>query len=305
MVKKSLFARLFHRSQTPAERGGGRTAETTRTRGRTSTPVSTGTAGAQKRSGAEAAPKPGNGVQGSARPGADPQRMGVATSEAEPNSASTTLGQEFEQAKPAEGPPVRTSKMSRDEEVHLKLKEGFQGISSVLTGIDQKIDQHQQSSADLMVQVRKIPEMMKDVPDASRAGVELLATISAILESQGKATHELLEKMGDLPASMKAFEERMDSMSQSNEAVAQTSRDTQERVSSAFQQVRDKVDGLSTAHEKKQDQLVREMRRQQADQDRRVDELIRRSNNSTKLVVFLIVVVIAALLLVVHQLGQT
>jgi len=212
-----------------------------------------------------------------------------------------------EELKPAEGPPVKASEMSRQEELNLKLKEGFRGISSVLTGIDRKIDRHQETSAELMVQVRKIPDLIKDVPDESKAGLELLATISTILESQGRATSELLARMGDLPQAMEELEARFQSQSEQLSQAGQEARDaarqTQEQVGQAFSEVRSRVDLLQTESTRTQERLMRELRRQQSDSDRRIEELIQRSGTTTKVVVFLLVVVIAALLLVVKQFG--
>lgn len=292
MVKKSLFARLFHRPN-------GNAAP------RTTSPSSSGPnrARAPQRNGGartETRERPTNGGA-SAVAEAEPElrrqaidpALRVREREPEP---------EVEPLKPADGPPVRASEMNEDEVVTLKMKEGFRGITNVLSGIDRKIDRHQKTSEELTVAVKRIPEMMKDVPDASKAGVELLAAISTVLEAQGRATNELLEKMENLPETMGALESRVQSQV---DAMAKSGHETRREVSNAFTNVTSRVDELSSLSAKQQEELVREMRRQQADNERRVQDLVKRSSTSTKLVVFLMVVVIAALLLVVQQLGGT
>jgi hypothetical protein len=251
MVRKSLFSRIFGRGPTNGDHGNGR-----------------------------------NGGH-------------TAVAEAEPDTGSPELtdtsielpsGALFEELKPDPGPSLMAREMPKGEEVEVRIREGIQGISHILTGIDRKIDRQQKNSEELIVTVRKIPEMMKDVPDASKAGLELLATISAVLESQGRSTAELMEQCRDLPAALARMERA------SHEAALRTRDSVQDAVAA----VRGRVDELGAQHETRQQQLLEEFRRQQSDHDRRIERLVKKSDNATRLVVFLIVVVIAALLLVVN-----
>jgi len=199
-----------------------------------------------------------------------------------------------EALEPDPGPPVRAEEMPQSEEVDLRIREGIKGISNVLTGIDRKIDRQQKNSDELMVTVRKIPDMMKDVPDASKAGLELLATISAVLENQGRATGELMEQMKDLPSAIARVETN----------ATEASRRTRESVDQAVAAMQTRVDSLDTNHERRQQEMLGELRKRQVEHDRHIDQLLRKSNNATRLVVFLIVVVIAALLLVVQAVAS-
>lgn len=308
MVKKSLFARLFGRSDANGGSASRRSTAVAEKPPKRSVGKQLEERGAVKpenlrpnRMKADAAP--------SARP-VEVVKPDGKKPEAKPESVTRTetAAPQPEQPKPANGPPIRASQMPRDEEISLKLKEGFQGISSVLSGIDRKMDRQQQTSSELMVTVRKIPEMMKDVPDASKAGLELLATISTILEGQGQATNELLTRMADLPQSVEALEERLqaqvETMSQTGVEAEKAARETQRQVSQAFTKVSSRVDSISTDQARTQEEMLRALRRQSAQQDRRVDELIKRSSSSTKIVIFLMIVVIAALLLVVQQVAN-
>ncbi|MFG0316474.1 MAG: hypothetical protein ACF8XB_04315, partial [Planctomycetota bacterium JB042] len=237
MVKKSLFARLFHR---PTEDAAPRSSSSTPSPNRARAPKRNGAAPAARAE--RPAPSRGTAVAEAEpevrRPAVDPA---LRTREARPDP---------EPPKPADGPPVKASEMSEQEVITLKMKEGFKGITNVLSGIDQKIDRHQKTSEELTVAVRKIPEMMKDVPDASKAGVELLATISTVLEAQGRATNELLDKMGNLPGTMAELEKKVQTqVAEMTKAGVETRRE----VAQAFTQVTSRVDELSSRSSKQQD----------------------------------------------------
>jgi hypothetical protein len=250
MVRKSLFSRIFGRGEPNGGNGHGHESHTA----------------VAERDGRDVAPDPLE------------------------HEVELPSGALFEELKPDPGPSLMAREMPKGEEVEVRIREGIQGISNILTGIDRKIDRQQRSSDELIVTVRKIPEMMKDVPDASKAGLELLATISAVLESQGRSTAELMEQCRDLPAALARMER----------ASHETALRTRDAVSEAVSAVRGRVEELGTEHERRQQQLLEEFRRQQHEHDRRVERLVKKSDNATRLVVFLIVVVIAALLLVVN-----
>ncbi len=200
--------------------------------------------------------------------------------------------------------PIQATEMTRREEISLKLQEGFTGLSTVLRGIDTKIDQQQKTSEELIVSVRRIPEMIKDMPDASRAGIELLNTISSILEFQGRSTNELLAKMRDLPGSLDAMEQRFQDqvtqLARTSEQADRSARETQQRLTSEFQGVKRAVEDVQVTTSRRQETLVEELRKHQASQDARVEELLKRNSSSTRLVVFLLVIAIVALLVAVY-----
>lgn len=199
---------------------------------------------------------------------------------------------------------VKATEMSRNEEMALKLQEGFTGLSSVLRGIDTKIDQQQRTSEELIVSVKKIPEIMKDMPDASRAGLELLNTISGILEYQGRTTGELLAKMRELPGNLESmeqrFQEQVNQIARASHDSERVTKETQQRLTSAFDGVKRAVEDVQIHASRRQDSLVEELKRTQAQQEARVDELLKRMGNSTRVVVFLMVAVVVALLVAVY-----
>ncbi|MBK6942745.1 MAG: hypothetical protein IPH13_21440 [Planctomycetes bacterium] len=212
------------------------------------------------------------------------------------------------EARPATGPNLKATEMSRQEEVAVRLQEGFQGINQVLSGIDRKIDQQQRSSDELMLSVRKIPELMKDVPDASRAGLELLATISSVMEQQSRTSQELLHRLQDVPKLMDAVEARLRNESKATaEAAAAARVGRRERSASSAEatpgDVRTKVDGLAGDYAKRQEELMAELRRQQTENDRRIELVLKKSASTTKVMIFLVVLAIAAFLLVVNALS--
>ncbi len=210
--------------------------------------------------------------------------------------------------KPASGPNLVSVEMSPEEEVALRLQEGFQGINQVLSGIDRKIDQQQKSSDDLMLSVRRIPELMKDVPDASRAGLELLATISGVLEQQSRTSQELLDRLQDVPKMMDDVEKRLRSETKASVDAASAAQRAAEtsavRAEETLGDMRSKVDGLADDTARRQEQMLSELRRHQTESDRRLEAALKKSASTTKVMIFLVVLAIAAFLLVVNALAS-
>lgn len=316
MVKKSLLARFFRRGgdagtiDVRESRGGNRVAA--KDRGVASEP----------RVRVEPAPAPPAARKPIAR-----EEQVVEVKEARPTPiANGSSADRAESPAPAPAPAkseapavkaeppaapktvaVDATAVRREEELRSTIQQGLQGINSVLDGIDRKIDRQQKTSEELVVSVRQIPDIIKDSPDASKAGLELLARISTVLENQGRATADLLAKMNDLPSTVEQLQahlsEQVSELAKSNRNVDKTMHDTQRQLSNAFHEVRKTVDQATSESERKQQQMVTELRSQQAKQDQRVADLLARQASATKMVVFLLVLSIVALLLVVRQLS--
>lgn len=335
MVKKSFFARLFGRSeatkfQEPEEIVPRRVSEG-RVSEKRGAPAPKSRmpdidfdepAPMKKTNGAPAANKPSAAAPPKSAPKveASPQKKVDAVLEAPSSNhpvgngsnATSTVTQSphvtesipLETTPPAAAPAVKATEMTRNEEMALKLQEGFTGLSSVLRGIDTKIDQQQRTSEELIVSVKKIPEIMKDMPDASRAGLELLNTISGILEYQGRTTGELLAKMRELPGNLESmeqrFQEQVNVIARASHDSERVTKETQQRLTSAFDGVKRAVEDVQIHATRRQDSLVEELKRTQAQQEARVDELLKRMGNSTRVVVFLMVAVVVALLVAVY-----
>lgn len=321
MVKKSFFARLFGRNEAPKfdepeEIVPRRVAEKrAATGGKSRIPDidfdDPAPAPVKKQNGASAASKP-NGAS-APRPVAKPEPPRAESAPAPPPSperrADPVVAAPLVESVPLDAPPsgsspaVKATEMSRDEEIALKLQEGFTGLSTVLRGIDTKIDQQQKTSEELIVSVKKIPEMMKDMPDASRAGLELLNTISSILEYQGRTTGELLSKMRELPGSLESmeqrFQEQVNKIARTSQDSDRVAKETQQRLTSAFDGVKRAVEEVQIQSSRRQDHLVEEMKRTQAASDARVEELLKRMGSANRVVVFLMIAVVAALLVAV------
>lgn len=329
MVKKSLFARLFGRSEPEAEtrREAPRGNNAARPTGKPTPaakprlsdidfddesddpePIPVKKPVGQRPVGSSPAPQKAapEKVEAKAPPKAEskpvtPEVVVPARVEDKPLNEAPIVTKD---AKPTATEPIRTAAMSRDEELSIKLNEGFTGLTTVLRGIDSKIDAQQKTSEELIVSVRRIPELMKDMPDASRAGVELLNTISRVLEFQGRTTAEMLEKMKELPTALDAMEQRVQqqvsALAKTGQDADRVAKETQTRLTSAFDGVKRVVEDVQTTSNRKQTELVEEMRRHQAKQDARVEDLLKRMGNSTKVVIFLLIVAIAALLIAVH-----
>lgn len=208
----------------------------------------------------------------------------------------------------AEAGQVLATTMGKQEELNLALKHGFDGINTMLDGLDRKIDKQQKSSDEIMISVRKLPEIMKDAGGSSQAGVELLGRISTVLENQGRATQELLTRISEIPRAMESLQthlaEQSAELAKAHKNVDRTMHETQRQLSNAFSEVQRTVGQAASEQGRRQDHLLTEIRTQQARQDQRVEELVNRSNGAMRLVVFLLVLSIAALLLVVNQMNR-
>lgn len=319
MVKKSFFARLFGRADAPSyeepeeivpHRVAEKRAAEKRAAAKSRLPDIDfdEPAPVKKPNGSPAATKPNGASPSRPMPKAEPVSPVAATQSerrVEPVAAAAPVEALPVEAKPSPAAPaVQATEMTRNEEIALKLQEGFTGLSTVLRGIDTKIDQQQKTSEELIVSVKKIPEIMKDMPDASRAGLELLNTISSILEYQGRTTGELLAKMRELPSNLEAMEQRFQEQVQAVARAGQDServaKETQQRLTSAFDGVKRAVEEVQIQSSRKQDGLVEEMRRTQAASDARVEELLKRMGSANRVVIFLMVAVVVALLVAVY-----
>lgn len=314
MVKKSLLARFFHRggsattsATTLADRSSGtRAASTTRARPEPPAPAARRPMPAAEEQVVE--PSNGAGRNAGPSPSSEAKPASGASAPAAP-AVSPPAAPAPARADAARAPsiPVTPTVVEAVDEVRTTIQQGLHGISSVLDGIDRKIDKQQKASEELIVSVRQLPDIIKDSPDSSKAGLELLARISTVLENQGKATSELLAKMENIPAAVDALKsglsEQVGELARAHKNVDKTMHDTQRQLSTAFHEVRKSVDRASSDQDKKQAQMVQTLRAQQSLQDRRVEELLQRQSSATKLVVFLLVVSIVALLLVVRQIA--
>ncbi len=294
MVMKSFFARLFGR----AEDNGAADRKARRSRPETSSRRfdSSRIADADEAD----APSVQDATEGAETAGAVSSADFSETAFVAPIATGTTRPPIAENPAPASGPPVPSKPMTKEEELALKLTQGFQGISSVLTGIDRKIDEQQKSSAELMVTVRQIPELVKDVPESQRLGLEILARISTALDAQSRSTTDLLSHVSALPAAIAELEQGVAEQARTSAEAERASRESREMVGSALADVRGSVSDLEARSAKRQEALLAELKDRQAQRDRQVNDLIQRSARSSRMLVFLLVVVIVTLLLVVR-----
>ena len=245
---------------------------------------------------------------GSRVPASPPVRKPVEPAEEEVVEAPALAAAEVASKTAKDAGKVLATAMDREEEMNVALRRGFDGISDALDGIDKKIEKNQKASDEIMISVRKLPEVLSAAPEGSQAGIELLSRISAVLENQGKTTRELLDRMNQVPQAMSALQDQLGQqvaeIAQGHKNVDRTMHETQRQLSNAFSEIKRTVDGVATDQSRKQEQVISEMRSQQRRQDQRVEELLQRSNGAMRLVVFLMVLAIAALLLVVNQVSS-
>ncbi|MEW6743696.1 MAG: hypothetical protein AB1486_13145 [Planctomycetota bacterium] len=203
---------------------------------------------------------------------------------------------------PSERPhKVEAAKMSAGEEIGLKISEGLKGLSSILTDIDHKLDDQSRKSTELVETVKVIPEVMKDLPETSRAGVELLSLISRALERQASAAQEVtsrvremtdkvqgaVEGVGKVPVLLADLGERIEQRVAGADAQ-------RERLGEKVAAVQRTVQELSSEHLRAHQYSLEELRRLNERQNETLKHLADRSRLHAKILGGLLFVVVLA-----------
>lgn len=197
---------------------------------------------------------------------------------------------------------VISEKLTQQEEASIKINKGLKGLSSLLTDIDDRLKEQSKTSTELVTTVRTIPEMLKDLPESSRAGIELLNAITQILEHQNKGVEDLngrvatfSESVGDISSHL---EQEARKRSQDVETFQRNIGDVKQTVAGISEQ-QTKVNQEHSTHIK---EIASALKKSHEVQQERVDAIISRMKTMNGLVIFLIMVIIAGLVAVVLSL---
>ena len=194
---------------------------------------------------------------------------------------------------------VIAEKMSAQEEVSVKISDGIKGLSSVLSNIDQRLEEQTQQSCELAKTVKIIPEAMKDLPESSRAGLELLQTISQILENQSKATANLGSQVAGLPDVITRLNEKMDHDAadrvEDRAAFKESFKDSVSAMNASIKELEKRQSKIDKNQFENTKKIVDHFRTVQKDQQRNVRDLIQKSKLTNTLVAVLILVIVAGL----------
>jgi hypothetical protein len=198
---------------------------------------------------------------------------------------------------------VIAKKMSVQEEASVKISDGIKGLSSVLSNIDQRIQEQTQQSFEIAKTVKTIPEMIKDLPESSRAGVELLHSISQILENQSSATAELGKRISDLPVVLTNLTDQINKDQTTREQERSVIKETVEVVKKSVQSVEEHNEQISKTQAENTKKIEDSFKKVQEDHHRQIGVLVEKSKITNRLIVFLILVILAGMIAIVASIA--
>ena len=194
---------------------------------------------------------------------------------------------------------VIAKKMSAQEEVTIKMSDGIKGISGILSNIDQRLDEQNKQSTELVRSVKNIPEMMKDLPESSRAGVELLQAISQVLENQSQATAKLGEQLAGIPGTLNKLNERIDTEAQhrakEREALTSNFDSSVKTMKSSLGELEKRQVSLAKVQVDNTKKLVTSLKSIQEAQNSQIGRLIEKNRMTNRLMAVLVFVVVVLL----------
>ena len=222
------------------------------------------------------------------------------------------------------GEAASARKLGAKEEATVAIRDGFQELASLLRGMQVRTDAQGQ-------QVHQLAERLASLPDLGNQQLAVLERLADRLEQQGQNQQLVLQSVGSLPETLEGvrvaleraaavdertgstlaeFQSHMARIEQSMDRMVDASRD----LANAPQQgVERAVEGLGKAQAAQQEQLVQKLassqtdslqslRDAQADQARRLGELVEDGTRTNRAIlillglVFLGLVVVAGLL---------
>ncbi len=198
---------------------------------------------------------------------------------------------------------VITKKLSEQEEASVKISQGLKGLSSVLGDIDERLKENTRTGNELVSTVNTIPEMLKDLPESSRAGLELLNSISLIMDNQSRDVEALGGKVTD-------FSKVVNNLGSKIEKDARSRTSDVKTFEKSIGGVRESVTGLSKQqtrnNEKQADEIrtmARALKKTNEMQDDRISSVMGRMKVMNWLVVILMLVIVTGIVAVVVKLG--
>lgn len=205
---------------------------------------------------------------------------------------------------------VIAKKMTAQEEVTVKISDGIKGLSSMLNNIDQRLEEQTQQSTELVRSVKSIPEMMKDLPESSRAGVELLQTISQILENQSRATVELGSKIHGLPDLLTQLSGKIDREADERAAERSVIKESFDEsvgvLKSSITDLEQRQEVLGKTQGENTKMIVDSFKTIQKGQQDQINRLIEKNRMTNRLIFILLLIVAAGIVgYVLWQAGVT
>jgi len=198
---------------------------------------------------------------------------------------------------------VITRKLTEQEEMSLKISQGLKGLTSHLGEISDKLEEQTKKSTELVTTVQTIPDKLKDLPESSRAGLELLKTISRTMESQSKSVENLNGKISGLSNVMNDVAGKMENDSRERVEEVQVFQESIGTVKDSITELSDQHSTSTEEHSQNIRSIATVLKKVSEENQSQVEGLLGRQKTMNRLVIFLIFVIIAGLVAVVLKLG--
>ena len=220
------------------------------------------------------------------RPDAAPATRSVAAEAARPRQVPVML----RPPAPRDEEIVRPTKMAPQEELSIQVRDGLNGLSRVLTSIDEKLVQQQRATEVVAERLQTLPRVLEGLVQAERSSLDTLGDLRSSLDKQGAAALQASAELGKLPPMVDGIASRIEKQTEAAGAVRTS-------TESVGQSVRELVD----ASLRTQAGLVAEFRRGQEVQRERLEALVERQRRSFYVVAGLGVLVVVCLVIVLMR----
>jgi hypothetical protein len=133
----------------------------------------------------------------------------------------------------AEGNRVSGRKLSPKEEARLAIGEGFQELSSLVRGVQTRVE-------DQGGQAAKMAEEIQSLPALGRSQLDLLQKMASHFEQQTEVGAQLLQKLGDLPGLLGGVQQALEKATATDARTADTLdqfRETMDRIEGSMEQM--------------------------------------------------------------------
>ncbi len=190
--------------------------------------------------------------------------------------------------------------LSRREETAQKLTEGLDNMSSLLKGINEKLDSGNERGRALVDSIEDLPEVLRSIPETNRAQIEFLGTISRQLDLQSVRTSEMMDQFQSIPTLQREqteklgdIAERLEENSEAQRSHLEGAREAQQANLQVFQNAQNK--SLNLFH-KAQQQSLSMLKGAQAKQARQLEQLVVNTQKSMNRVMIACVAVVGVVI---------
>ena len=190
--------------------------------------------------------------------------------------------------------------LSKREETAQKLTEGLDNMSSLLKGINEKLDAGNERGRALADSIEDLPEVLRSIPETNRAQIEFLGTISRQLDVQSARASEMMDHFQALPTIQREQTEKLGMIAERLEQTSATQREhlegSQQAQQANFQVFQNTQNKSLNLFHKAQQQSLTMLKGAQARQARQLEQLVVNTQKSMNRVMIACAVVVGVVI---------